>query len=295
MPCFLAFSRAPSQAFLENSWSAAISAAVNGFGFCAAATSKNDEDLALWYHGHHGRGRRHRGIGPDDEIDLVDLEQLGVDARHWARRTLIVVVDELDWAPEQAALGVGLLLPDLHAQQRLLAVRRQRASQRHGEADLDRLPGRRLGLCRRQEHGHRGRGEERGHGASPFQSCKHAFLQLADVLTGILGDPFPIRLCSHRPHTWPATSMIIRSFAHCSSSARILPSSVEAKPHCGERQNCSIGANFPASSMRRLMSSLFSSVPLLDVTRPSTTTLLPLGKNRSGSNPPARSVSYSRK
>ena len=40
MPCFLAFSRAPSQAFLENSWSAATSATVNGFGFCAAATSK---------------------------------------------------------------------------------------------------------------------------------------------------------------------------------------------------------------------------------------------------------------
>src|SRR5262245_30246454 len=179
MPCFLAFSRAPSQAFLENSWSAAISAAVNGFGFCAAATSKNDEDLALWYHGHHGRRRRHRGVGPDDEIDLVDLEQLGVDARHRARRTLIVVVDELDRPPEQAALGVGLLLPDLHAEQRLLAVRRQRASQRHGEADLDRLPGLRLGPGRHQEQGHSGPGKERDDRASRFQSCKHGVLRLA--------------------------------------------------------------------------------------------------------------------
>src|SRR5262249_31321661 len=81
--------------------------------------------------------------------------------------------------------------------------------------------------------------------------------------------------CAQRPHTSPATSAIIRNFAHCSSSARILPSSVEAKPHCGDRQNWSSGANLPASSMRRLTSSFFSSVPLLEVTRPSTTTLLP--------------------
>src|SRR5262249_20299228 len=34
-----------------------------------------------------------------------------------------------------------------------------------------------------------------------------------------------------RPHTSSASSTIIRSFAHCSSSASTLPSSVEAKPH----------------------------------------------------------------
>jgi hypothetical protein len=127
---------------------------------------QDDEDLVLWYDGHHSRSRRHRGVGSDDKIDFVDLEQLGVDARHWARRTLIVEVDELDRAPEQAALGVGLFLPDLHAEQRLLAVRRQRASQRHGEADLDWLPGRRLGLRRRQEQGHSGPGKKRDDRAS---------------------------------------------------------------------------------------------------------------------------------
>src|SRR5260221_1051816 len=45
------------------------------------------------------------------------------------------VIDELDWTPEQAALGVDLLLPDLHAEQRLLAVGREPTGQRHGEAD----------------------------------------------------------------------------------------------------------------------------------------------------------------
>ena len=39
-----------------------------------------------------------------------------------------------------------------------------------------------------------------------------------------------------QPHTSFESSTIIRNFAHCSSSASTLPSSVEAKPHCGERQ-----------------------------------------------------------
>ena len=55
----------------------------------------------------------------------------------------------------------------------------------------------------------------------------------------------------------------MRSFAHCSSSASTLPSSVEAKPHCGDRQSCSSATYLVASSMRRLMSSLRSSRPRL--------------------------------
>ena len=41
----------------------------------------------------------------------------------------------------------------------------------------------------------------------------------------------------HFPHTSSAISTIMRSFAHCSSSDSTLPSSVEAKPHCGDRQS----------------------------------------------------------
>src|SRR5262249_24822206 len=98
-----------------------------------------------------------------------------------------------------------------------------------------------------------------------------------------------------QPQTSRAISTIMRSFAHCSCSARILPSSVEAKPHCGDRASWSSATYLVASSMRRLIASLPSSLPLLEVTRPSTTIFLPFGKKRSGSNPPARSVSYSRK
>src|SRR5579864_5534525 len=99
----------------------------------------------------------------------------------------------------------------------------------------------------------------------------------------------------HWPQTSSATSTIILSFAHCSSSARILPSSVEAKPHCGDRQSWSTGTYFAASSIRRLTASLASSFPIFDETSPSTSCFLPFGKKRSGSKPPARSVSYSRK
>ena len=85
------------------------------------------------------RGRDHVGrIAADHEIDFVDVEQLGVDARHIRRIGLVVIIDELDLTAEQAAFGVDLFFPDIRAEQRLLAVRRQRAGERHAEADLDR-------------------------------------------------------------------------------------------------------------------------------------------------------------
>ena len=53
------------------------------------------------------------------------------------------------------------------------------------------------------------------------------------------GRPGTAEQCASRypPHTSSAISTTNSSFAHCSSSARILPSSLEAKPHCGDRQS----------------------------------------------------------
>src|SRR6185503_5325977 len=68
-------------------------------------------------------------------------------------------------------------------------------------------------------------------------SSKHGKADIAPP--GLLGPRFRGDDNGHQPHTSSANSTIIASFAHCSSSARILPSSVEAKPHCGERQSCS--------------------------------------------------------
>jgi hypothetical protein len=70
----------------------------------------------------HGQGNHVGAVAADDQIDLVDVEELGVDARDGVRLGLIVVVDELDRATEQPALGVDILFPDLLRQQRRLAV-----------------------------------------------------------------------------------------------------------------------------------------------------------------------------
>jgi len=66
------------------------------------------------------------------------------------------------------------------------------------------------------------------------------------------------------------------------------------KPHCGDKHSWSSGTYFAASSMRRLRSLLDSMAPNFVVTRPSTT-ILPLGRKRSGRKSPLRSSSYSRK
>ena len=123
-----------------------------------------DEGLVLLHDDRNGR-RHHVGrIGADDEVDFVDVEQLGVDARHRRRIGLIVVIDQLHRPAEQAALGVDFLFPDLGAEQRLLAVGGERAGQRHAEADLDRVLGlrrrrqRRRGEARRKQYGAEGAG-----------------------------------------------------------------------------------------------------------------------------------------
>ena len=63
----------------------------------------------------------------------------------------------------------------------------------------------------------------------------NAGLAILDTLR-LLGPGFRGDDINYFPHTSSANSTIIFSLAHCSSSASTLPSSVEAKPHCGERQ-----------------------------------------------------------
>src|SRR5215203_21060 len=107
-------------------------------------------------------------------------------------------------------------------------------------------------------------------------------------------DDADLRPLGPQPQTSCAVSTIRRSLATCSSCVSALPSTVEEKPHCGERQSCSSGTNSDASSRRRFSSSFSSSSPRFVVTSPRTT-IFPSGTNRKGSNVPERSSSYSRK
>ena len=91
---------------------------------------------------------------------------------------LVVVIDELDLAAEQAALGVDFLRPDLGAEQRLLAVGGKRAGQRHAEADLDRLGALRGG--RQMSGGQTGCQQNSAgsdNGAAAREAETHVFLQ----------------------------------------------------------------------------------------------------------------------
>src|SRR5581483_5894382 len=251
---------------------------------------QTDEQSVLGDDQRHRRGDLRRGITAEHEVDFVDVDQLAVDAGDLRRARLIIVIDELHLAAEQTALGVDVVLPDFHGDKRHLAVRRERPGQRHAEADLDRL-------LRERRAGERQRGGDGAADHAPFEYSKHSvlpslwrFLKLS--LAALLAEAETS--ATHRPQISSASSTIMRSFAHCSSSASTLPSSVEAKPHCGDRHSRSNGTYLVASSIRRLISSFGSSRPLFEVTRPSTTSLSPV-RCRSGSKPPARSVSNSRK
>src|SRR5215467_3729988 len=95
------------------------------------------------------------------------------------------------------------------------------------------------------------------------------------------------------PQISAATFWTNSSLAHCCSSSMRRPElGPPPKPHAGLRANCSRGRYLLASSMRRLRLSSGSSAGSLVLRRPSIT-ILPFGTKRSGSNPPARSVSYS--
>jgi hypothetical protein len=180
-PYVLAFARAPVSAFWENSASAPTSAMVFGAGdfeeafrdvVLGVGSERGAVEIARIVEGvvHGKREQHHHQLlafhdlrhGGDDQVgrrahqqvDLVDVEQLGVDAGHRRRVGLVIVVDELHRPAEQAALGVELLDEDLLGEQMRLARRGEATGQRHRKSDLDRV-----GRLRREAPRQRGGGE----------------------------------------------------------------------------------------------------------------------------------------
>src|ERR1700689_3257851 len=102
-------------------------------------------------------------------------------------------------------------------------------------------------------------------GSSSYEHSLHLSVKYPQLPAG-----FPLSRKRAQPHTSLAVSTISRSLAACSSGVSTLPSTVEEKPHWGDRHSWSSGTYLAASSIRRLSASLDSSSPRLVVTRPST-------------------------
>ena len=103
----------------------------------------------------HDRRGRIGAIGGDQQIDLVNIEQLGIDAGGSGRVGLVVIHDQLDLAANDAALGVYIITPHLQAQQCGFATRAQPAGLGNRQSDLDRRTLRPDGgwHCRRSRDG----------------------------------------------------------------------------------------------------------------------------------------------
>ena len=113
-----------------------------------------DQHHVMLHGDRYRRGDDRRGVAATDEIDLVDIDELGVDRRHIGRIALVVVVHELDLPSEQAALGVDILCPHGHRQQRRFSSAGERAGFGHAEADLQGLlRGRRRAERRQAQRG----------------------------------------------------------------------------------------------------------------------------------------------
>jgi hypothetical protein len=97
----------------------------------------HQQQAALLDERHDWRGGN-SAVRRDQQIDLVDVEQLGIDRRRQRRVRLVVVDDEVDLAAQQAALLVDVLDPHLQCEQRRLAAGAKRSGLRHAHADLDR-------------------------------------------------------------------------------------------------------------------------------------------------------------
>ena len=76
-----------------------------------------DQHHVVLHRERYRRGDEGRAVAAVDEIDFIDVEELGVDRRHIRRIALIVVVNQFDLPSQQATLGIDILGPHGHCQQ----------------------------------------------------------------------------------------------------------------------------------------------------------------------------------
>jgi hypothetical protein len=98
-----------------------------------------DGGLLVLHQDRNGR-RDHVGrIWTDQKIDLVDFDKLRIELWNVGRVALVIVVDKLDLASEQAPFGIDIVAPDFQSGEHLLSDRRDTAGQCHAHAHPDRV------------------------------------------------------------------------------------------------------------------------------------------------------------
>jgi len=108
-------------------------------------------------HQHRNRGCHHiSGVRSDQQVNFVDLDELRVEPRNVRGIALVVIEHKLDRPTEQTAFGIRVVAPNLQRAQHLFTDRRYGASERHTQADADRIVG-----FRRLRQDQRGGNEER--------------------------------------------------------------------------------------------------------------------------------------
>jgi hypothetical protein len=101
---------------------------------CAESENSDCRSLAL-DDCRHGGGNDVGAVRANQEVDFVDAHQFFIYSWRIRRTALIVVINELHRAAEQAAFLVDIVAPDLEAGQHLLARWRGRPGQAETESN----------------------------------------------------------------------------------------------------------------------------------------------------------------
>src|ERR1017187_2938310 len=102
-----------------------------------------DKHLLTLHDDGEGGGLHGGAVAPEHQVDLIDVEQLAVDAGDQCGVGLIVVIDELDGPAKQPPSAIDVVTPHLDCEQRRFSISAKWTRLRHAESNLDRLCGKR--------------------------------------------------------------------------------------------------------------------------------------------------------
>jgi hypothetical protein len=87
------------------------------------ATTTKDSSSKMAKDHPHDFTKRH------NKIDPVNIQKLGIDQWNFARRALVIVIDELHGSTKHSSFRVRVLFPDALREQRRFAICRETAGQ----------------------------------------------------------------------------------------------------------------------------------------------------------------------